>query len=154
MGKFLILILDALIALAAVWFLFLRDHIAFSMLVAALLGLLIIFACWVYIEKRREQAKAARAIKEKQAIAAQASKDSQEIAMMAQARQAQLAAEHEARRPICTHCGKKTEPIYRHRKIDGGPDRRYHDNPLLCNKCFKPYAGVRPWNLPDAEQKP
>lgn len=61
-----------------------------------------------------------------------------------------LAAEHEARRPICSHCGKKTEPVFRHRKIGGGPDMRHHDNPVLCNRCFKPYAGVRPWNLPNA----
>jgi hypothetical protein len=67
-----------------------------------------------------------------------------------EARRKLLAAEHEARRPICSHCGKKTAPVFRHRKINGGPDMRYHDNPVLCNQCFKPYAGVRPWNLPNA----
>ncbi len=65
------------------------------------------------------------------------------------ARRKLLAAEHEARRPICSHCGKKTEPVFRYRKIDGGPDMRYRNNPVLCNKCFQPYAGVRPWNLPN-----
>jgi hypothetical protein len=68
-----------------------------------------------------------------------------------EARRKLLAAEHEARRPICSHCGKKTAPVFRHRKLNGGPDMRYHDNPVLCNQCFKPYAGVRPWNLPNAD---
>jgi hypothetical protein len=75
------------------------------------------------------------------------------IAQEQEARKKLLAAEHEARRPICTHCGNKTEGVYRHRRINGGPDRRYLDNPLLCNKCFKPYAGIRPWNLPRSESK-
>lgn len=59
-----------------------------------------------------------------------------------------LDAEHEARRRICTHCNNKTEPIFRFRRGDGQPDMRYRDNPILCDKCFKPYAGVRPWKLP------
>lgn len=63
-----------------------------------------------------------------------------------EARRKLLAAEHEARRPICSHCGKKTSPVFRHQKKDGSPDMRYHDNPVICNQCFKPYAGVRPWN--------
>jgi uncharacterized protein HemX len=54
------------------------------------------------------------------------------------------AAEYEARRPICTHCGKKTEPILKHRRIDGSQDRRYHNNPLLCNRCYRPYAPETP----------
>ena len=64
-------------------------------------------------------------------------------------RQRLLAAEHEARRPVCSHCGRKTEPVFRYRKADGRPDMRYRDNPLLCNKCFRPYSGVRPWKLPN-----
>lgn len=63
-----------------------------------------------------------------------------------------LATEHEARRPICSHCGKKTSPVFLHRKKDGSADGRFRENPLLCDKCFKPYAGVRPLNLP--EKKP
>lgn len=64
-----------------------------------------------------------------------------------------LAEEHEARRPICSHCGKKTSAVFRHRKKDGSADGRFRENPLLCNRCFKPYAGVRPWNLPEKKQE-
>jgi hypothetical protein len=67
-----------------------------------------------------------------------------------EARKKLLVEEHEARRPICTHCSKKTEPIYTYRKINGEPDMRHRNNPILCNKCFKPYSGVRPWKLPQA----
>lgn len=69
-----------------------------------------------------------------------------------EARRTLLATEHEARRPICSHCGKKTSPVFLHRRKDGCADGRFRENPLLCDKCFKPYAGVRPWNLP--EKKP
>ena len=65
-----------------------------------------------------------------------------------EARKKLLAEEHEARRPICTHCGRKTEPICSYRKPNGAPDMRYKNNPILCNRCYKPYAGVRPWKLP------
>lgn len=75
------------------------------------------------------------------------------VAQEQEARKKLLAAEHEARRPICTHCGNKTEPVYRYRRVNGGADRRYLDNPLLCDKCYKPYAGIRPWNLPPSESK-
>lgn len=64
-----------------------------------------------------------------------------------EARKKLLAEEREARRPICTHCGKKTDPVYSYRKTNGAPDMRYKNNPILCNKCFKPYDGVRPWKL-------
>ena len=62
-----------------------------------------------------------------------------------------LAAEHEARRPICIHCNKKTNPVFLHRKKDGSADGRFRENPLLCDKCFQPYAGVRPWNISKKE---
>jgi len=58
-----------------------------------------------------------------------------------------LAQEQDARRPICAHCSNKTEPIYTYKKANGAPDLRYKNNPLLCNKCFKPYARVRAWKL-------
>jgi hypothetical protein len=74
------------------------------------------------------------------------------VASEQEAKMKLLAAEHEARQPICSHCRKRTSPVFRHRKKSGGPDGRYHDNPLLCNKCFNPYAGVRPWNLPGKAQ--
>lgn len=72
----------------------------------------------------------------------------EKVAQEREARAKLLAEEHEARRPICTHCGNKTDPIYTYRKANGTPDLRYKNNPLLCNKCFKPYAGVRPWKIP------
>ena len=62
-----------------------------------------------------------------------------------------LAAEHEARRPICIHCNTKTNPVFLHRKKDGSADGRFRENPLLCDKCFQPYAGVRPWNISKKE---
>lgn len=77
----------------------------------------------------------------------------EDIARKQAERRALLAAEHEARRPICLHCGQKTEPVSQHRRIDGGPDIRYKDNPVLCNRCYKPYSGVRPWNLPPDHPK-
>lgn len=66
--------------------------------------------------------------------------DMQRIQKSAEAEEAQrkLDEEHEARRPICTHCHEKTEPVFRHQKLNGSPDMRYRDNPLLCNKCFQP----------------
>lgn len=71
-----------------------------------------------------------------------------QIAQEQEAKKKLLEAEHEARRRICTHCNNKTESIYRYRRGDGQPDMRYRDNPILCDKCFKPYAGIRPWKLP------
>lgn len=96
----------------------------------------------------RERIKSHNRVGQTQPPASQQEAASADIA----ARQALLLAEHEARRPVCAHCGKKTKAIFRHRRADGGADRRYHDNPALCNKCFEPYAPVRPWNLNKSDE--
>jgi len=59
------------------------------------------------------------------------------------ARHAKNEADRENRLPLCSHCKKKTSPIFQFRKVDGSADRRYRDNPLLCDKCFKLYAPER-----------
>lgn len=38
-------------------------------------------------------------------------------------------------RPWCKNCGSKQGWTYRHVRIDGGPDRRYNDNPKVCESC-------------------
>ena len=35
--------------------------------------------------------------------------------------------------PSCNNCGKKGAFVFKHRRVDGGPDRRYGFNPVLCN---------------------
>jgi hypothetical protein len=37
--------------------------------------------------------------------------------------------------PVCRGCGSRGHFVLRHRRIDGGPDRRYHYNPLVCAQC-------------------
>ena len=37
--------------------------------------------------------------------------------------------------PVCQGCGKKSGLAHLHRRVDGGPDRRYHHNPLVCPYC-------------------
>lgn len=87
-------------------------------------------------------------VREREEREAEATMKQQEAEKLAQAKRETLAAEQEARRPVCAHCGKKTQGLFQHRRIDGSPDRRYHNNPLLCNQCFRPYQPVRPSNLP------
>jgi hypothetical protein len=36
--------------------------------------------------------------------------------------------------PACPKCSARRTTYWRHRRIDGGPDRRYHNN-LRCTKC-------------------
>ena len=38
--------------------------------------------------------------------------------------------------PICQSCGKKTKLVFLRRRVDGGPDRRYNHNPLVCQYCY------------------
>lgn len=35
----------------------------------------------------------------------------------------------------CANCGSKAGSDYTHRRVDGGPDRRYHNNPIRCRSC-------------------
>jgi hypothetical protein len=37
--------------------------------------------------------------------------------------------------PICPSCHARGDFVYRHSRVDGGPDMRYHSNPLICRKC-------------------
>lgn len=37
--------------------------------------------------------------------------------------------------PICPRCGESHSKRYPHQRKDGGPDRRYANNPLTCAKC-------------------
>jgi hypothetical protein len=36
--------------------------------------------------------------------------------------------------PKCKSCGSRSFG-HTHRRVDGGPDRRYHDNPIRCQRC-------------------
>ncbi len=39
-------------------------------------------------------------------------------------------------RPPCPHCGERwTSTVWRHARTDGGPDRRYKRNWLVCSGC-------------------
>ena len=112
-------------------------------------------AAWAYFtarkeekEKQEEQARRAQ-LAAQQKAEHEAQRRQQEIED--RERKDLLQREHEARRPICAHCGKKTLGVFRHTRIDGTPDRRYHDNPVLCNQCYRSYQPVRPWNLPSQE---
>lgn len=40
-----------------------------------------------------------------------------------------------ANRPVCPSCQNKGDLVFLHRNIDGGPDRRYRYNPLVCPHC-------------------
>lgn len=35
----------------------------------------------------------------------------------------------------CPKCGTRGTVKHRHTKVDGGPDRRYKDNPKVCSNC-------------------
>lgn len=37
--------------------------------------------------------------------------------------------------PECPNCKTRGTLRYLHQRIDGGPDRRYHNNPQICVKC-------------------
>lgn len=138
MTKLLIWLLDTAILFAALWFFLLKD-LPGEIWYLAGLGLAVLVV-WVV----------AAALKTRTVIKSDTQKDAGttleqvQLATQELARQERLIAEREARRPICAHCGKKTEGIFRHRRIDGSLDRRYRDNPLLCNRCFKPYEPRRP----------
>ncbi len=45
-------------------------------------------------------------------------------------------------RPMCSHCRSQIGPRYRFGRIDGGADRRYHSNPLICSACSAVWAPV------------
>lgn len=40
-------------------------------------------------------------------------------------------------KPACPSCGSKSGSVFMHQRVDGGPDRRYHHNPLICAGCGK-----------------
>jgi hypothetical protein len=44
--------------------------------------------------------------------------------------------------PVCPSCHARGDFIYRHRRVDGGPDMRYHNNPLVCSKCGSTWINV------------
>ncbi len=92
--------------------------------------------------------------KERERNEAEATAKQLEAAKLAHAKRETLAAEREARRPVCIHCGKKTQALFQHRRIDGSPDRRYHNNPLLCNQCFRTYQPVKPSNVTKNDPDP
>lgn len=152
MRKLLILLLDAMILLALLWLFIFRSLIeSFWVFLVATGGLFLAVVLWSIISTTR--ASRVESVREKQRLrlttkAAEFEQEQREEQLSKQeARQRVLAAEHEARRPVCAHCGKTTDAVFRHRRIDGGPDRRFDDNPLLCGKCFQPYTPIRPWNL-------
>ncbi len=87
-------------------------------------------------------------------VSAELEKKRLEATRIEQARQERIAAEREARRPLCVHCGKASEPRHQHRRTDGSADMRFRVNPLLCNRCSQPYDVVRPWRLEKAAQQP
>lgn len=45
-----------------------------------------------------------------------------------------------ANKPVCRHCKNKCHYVYKHRCVDGSPDRRYHNNYLICNLCGVPQS--------------
>jgi hypothetical protein len=38
-------------------------------------------------------------------------------------------------RKPCPKCSSKSGRRWRFERVDGGPDRRYHDNELICRSC-------------------
>lgn len=104
------------------------------------LAVLVGLGLWaaIAIQARRQRDR------ERETNEAKATAKQLEETKLAQAKIETLAAEREARRPVCAHCGKKTQALFQHRRIDGSPDRRYRNNPLLCNQCFRPYQPVKP----------
>jgi hypothetical protein len=47
-------------------------------------------------------------------------------------------------KPACATCGSKQGPVYRHRRVDGGPDLRYNSNPHVCACCGTLWQVARP----------
>ena len=43
-------------------------------------------------------------------------------------------------RPQCGYCESRVGHRYTHSRIDGGPDRRYHNNPLICINCGRKWS--------------
>lgn len=138
MTKLFIWLLDTAILFAAIWF-FVLDDLPDEFWYLAGLGLAALLVWAVVAALKPRTFKKPHAKKEAEALMVL-----QEAIVQEQVHKEKLAAEREARRPLCAYCGKKTGSIFQHRRIDGSPDRRYRDNPLLCNRCFKPYSPVRP----------
>ncbi len=162
-GKLLIFILDAAIVLTILWVVFLQGRSRWFWYLA---GLILIFVglvgVWVELRKRERSKRQVQTDAEVESERVEAArrettrlnllaKERDSAAEQERNRRKLLADEHEARRPLCAHCGRKTGSMFRHRRVDGSADRRYHDNPLLCNQCFQPYEPVRPWNLPETK---
>lgn len=157
MRKLAIYLLDALIVLAICWVFIFRNYFeSFWAFVATTITLLTSVIAGTYIATRmKDRSQQQRVALEERRVAHQEAQQAAERQLMEQRtreRRQKLEQEHEARRPVCGHCGKKTEGVFLHRRIDGSPDRRYRENPVLCNRCLKPYQPVRPWNLPHATQ--
>jgi hypothetical protein len=43
-------------------------------------------------------------------------------------------------RPQCNSCGSRARPRWRYERVDGGPDRRYHQNSIHCSSCGASWA--------------
>jgi hypothetical protein len=44
----------------------------------------------------------------------------------------------------CGNCGSKAGRRFRYQRVDGGPDRRYHNNAVICRSCGKPWIVPKP----------
>lgn len=49
--------------------------------------------------------------------------------------------------PMCGHCHSQLGHRYLFERIDGGPDRRYHANPLICKVCCSIWQPVNPKSI-------
>ncbi len=47
--------------------------------------------------------------------------------------------------PVCPSCKNKVKLVFLHQRVDGGPDRRYNYNPLVCPYCrINPHTFANP----------
>ncbi len=157
MRKLAFYLLDALIVLVLCWLFFFSNFFeSFWTFVVTAITLLVSVAALAYnLARRNELAKQQIRHRDEKLAAHQEAERAAERLRQEQKdceRQELLEREHEARRPVCGHCGKKTQGVFLYRRVDGTPDRRYRDNPLLCYQCLKPYQPIRPWNFPKQTQ--
>lgn len=145
MRKFAIYLLDAFIFLALTWLFLFRDIFeSFWAYVAAIIALMAVGVAVSYLAIRKEErSKQQKVAREKQAVAVQTA-ERQLFEQRNRERLERIDKAREANRPACGHCGKPTEWVYQHVRVDGSQDRRYRINPMLCNRCRQPYDPVRP----------
>lgn len=51
-------------------------------------------------------------------------------------------------RPKCNHCQSRFGFRYKYSRVDGGPDRRYHNNYLICKSCGVSQSNINPERNP------